>query len=61
MGIFKDIFKSKGVKRTLSAAFAGLALVLPLFPATAPYAPVVAEIAGILGIAGVAHAAISKE
>ena len=55
-----DIFKSKGIKRTLSATLAGLAVVLPYFPATAPYAEIVVQVAGYLGIAGVTQAALSK-
>ena len=60
MSILSGVFESRGVKRTLASVFAGLAVILPLFPATAPYAELATQIAGILGIAGVTHAAISK-
>lgn len=56
-----DIFKSKGVKRTLASLFAGLAIVLPMIPGGAAYAELASQIAGVLGIAGVAHAAFAAK
>ena len=56
-----SLFKSKGVKRTLSAALAGLAVVLPYFPATQPYVPLVGQLAGWLGLVGVGHALVAPK
>lgn len=56
-----DIFKSKGIKRTLAATLAGCAVIFPYFPVTAPLAQYCVEVAGWLGIAGVGQAAFASK
>lgn len=60
MGIFSEIFKSKGKKRTIAASLAALAVVVGYIPVLAPYQAVIQEIAGILGGIGVTHAVLSS-
>lgn len=60
LSFITSLFQNKGVKRTLSAALAGVAAVLPYFPELAAYQSIVVQAAGILGIAGVGQAGIAK-
>jgi putative copper export protein len=53
-----DIFKSKGLKRTLASILAVTVPVMQVIPVLAPYAETVTILAGIFGLAGVTHAAV---
>lgn len=53
------LLSSFGLKRTLSAAFQTLSLVISTIPQLAPFALVLGQIAAWFGIAGLAHAAVA--
>lgn len=55
-----DLFRSVGVKRGLSAAFAALAGLADFVPALVPFKQVFIDLAAIFGAAGLAHAGLAK-